>query len=74
MIKGNIKKHNTIHYKHMNTIVSNHNEHKKQWRGARLWGATKTSCSYEKMVNSQGDGVHTNNSPNFPTLNPDLFT
>jgi hypothetical protein len=29
MIKGNNKKHNIIHYKHMNTIVSNDNEHKK---------------------------------------------
>lgn len=48
IIKGNNKKHNIIHYKHMNNIMNNHNEHKKQWRGTRLWRATKTSCSSEK--------------------------
>jgi hypothetical protein len=28
----------------------------------------------KRMVNSQGDNVHTNSSPNLPTLNPNLFT
>lgn len=75
MIKGNNKKDNIIHYKHMNTIMSNHNEHKKQWRGARLWGATKTSCSSEKYAEKKdGNNVHANSSPNLPTFNPILFT